>query len=104
MRKEGSQSQSITCCRTAGAERKNCRMGDKATQEGQVKNRSKAIKESFTEESEIWGNTLVCFLDERLNRLVKDGVRQQLDPRVFLPGKADQLLAVSSIYFSTVHI
>lgn len=30
--KEGNQSQSITCCRTAGAERKNCKMGDKATQ------------------------------------------------------------------------
>lgn len=31
--KEGDQSQSITCCRTAGAERLNCRMDDKATQE-----------------------------------------------------------------------
>lgn len=31
--KRSDQSQSITCCRTAGAERKNCRMDDKATQE-----------------------------------------------------------------------
>lgn len=29
--KEGNQSQSITCCRTAGAERKNCRMDDRST-------------------------------------------------------------------------
>lgn len=36
--KEGNQSQSITCCRSAGAERKNCRMDDKATQEGKVNN------------------------------------------------------------------
>lgn len=40
---EGNQSQSITCCRTAGAERKNCRVDDKATQEGQVNNSSFVI-------------------------------------------------------------
>lgn len=42
--KEGNQSQSITCCRTAGAERKNCRMDDKATQEWQVNNRALSLR------------------------------------------------------------
>lgn len=48
--KEGDQSRSITCCRTAGAERKNCRMDDKAAQERQVNNRASSPRKHQRED------------------------------------------------------